>query len=147
MSGTTFGLVLEYLYTHDLRAVIFASGAESIQVLGRMYIAGIQLRLNLLTDVVVTMLNELALSCTHKALLFQAAEEVYSHTPVLDTAFKEWFKNRLVSLRRGNEAFPEPITSRIVAKGGQLAVDISFARHREKELLATSNAGTLSSFC
>lgn len=148
ISATGFELVLEYLYSHDLAKIGLGDGTGMARRLAELYISATGLMLNLLVNKIIEKLGSLGLCSEHqKSLLFELADTIYANTPAADRVFKDFFITSLVFDLKRSDPWPQGSADQLLARGGQLAIDITQAHRMRNELLTRERRKLLHTWC
>ena len=139
-SPRTFGFVLEYLYTHRVEFDRWESGEDLPMDLAFLYIEACVFGLESLRQIVISKLKALPALKDDATLLLELAEEMYTQIPKTDKLFKGFFIAALDKCRNGPSKFPKDYADRLVAQGGELAIDICKAERRRSSVLTAKEA-------
>ncbi|MCJ1286024.1 hypothetical protein MMC26_005366 [Xylographa opegraphella] len=138
----TFRFVLEYLYTHGIDYEQWDNEEGLANDLALLYIEASAFGLDSLKQQVISKLESLAILKDSPALVLKLGEEVYPQTPKSDRLFKDFFVKALDHCR-GSASFPAELADRLIANGGDLAIDICKAERRRSSKLTAKEASML----
>ena len=139
-----FGYILEYLYTHRMDFNLLEAGEGQPKALAQLYDGASQLGLDSLQQVIVFQLEMLPALKDNPTLVLELAEELYPKILKTDTFFKPFIIKALEQYKEGPVPYPEDYVEKLIAKGGDLAVDINKAERRRSSAMKAKEASMLS---